>query len=39
MRLSNFLLLQISYAKLVILKEIWTDFGQSDLFEAVGEYS
>ncbi len=39
MRLSNFLLWQISYAELVIFKKFWPDFGESDLFEAVGEYS
>lgn len=39
MRVSNFLLWQISYAELVIFKKFWPDFGQSDLFEAVEEYS
>lgn len=39
MRVSNFLLWQISYAELVIFKKFWPDFSQSDLFEAVEEYS
>ncbi len=39
LRVSNFLLWQISYAEIVIFKKYWPDFGQSDLFEAVGEYS
>ena len=39
LRISNFLLWQISYAEIVILKKFWPDFGQSDLFEAVDEYS
>lgn len=39
MRVSNFLLWQISYSELVIFKKFWPDFGQSDLFEAVEEYS
>ncbi len=39
LRVSNFLLWQISYAEIVIFKKYWPDFGQSDLFEAVNEYS
>lgn len=39
MRLSNFLLWQISYSEIVIYKKFWPDFGQSDLFEAADEYS
>jgi len=39
MRLSNFLLWQISYAELVIVKKFWPDFRQADLFEAAQEYS
>jgi undecaprenyl diphosphate synthase len=38
MRLSNFLLWQISYAEIVIVKKYWPDFREGDLFEAVGEY-
>ncbi|MEM9237947.1 MAG: polyprenyl diphosphate synthase, partial [Verrucomicrobiota bacterium] len=32
MRVSNFLLWQISYAELVIFKKFWPDFSQADLF-------
>ena len=39
MRVSNFLLWQISYSELVIFKKFWPDFAHSDLFEAVDEYS
>ncbi|MGA0845390.1 MAG: polyprenyl diphosphate synthase, partial [Luteolibacter sp.] len=38
MRLSNFLLWQISYAELVILKKYWPDFRWQDLLDAVEEY-
>ncbi len=38
MRVSNFLLWQISYAEIVIVKKFWPDFRQGDLFEAVEEY-
>ena len=38
MRISNFLLWQISYAELVVLAKLWPDFVHADLFEAVGEY-
>ncbi len=38
MRLSNFLLWQISYSELVIVKKMWPDFRQGDLFAAVDEY-
>lgn len=39
MRLSNFLLWQISYAELVVLKKNWPDFRAADLAECVREYS
>ena len=39
MRVSNFLLWQISYAEMIIFKKFWPDFKQTDLFEAVAEYS
>ena len=39
MRVSNFLLWQISYAEMIIFKKFWPDFKQADLFEAVAEYS
>jgi undecaprenyl diphosphate synthase len=38
MRISNFLLWQISYSEIVIVKKFWPDFGEADLFEAVDEY-
>lgn len=38
MRISNFLLWQISYSEIVIVKKFWPDFRQDDLFEAVKEY-
>jgi undecaprenyl diphosphate synthase len=38
LRVSNFLLWQISYAEIVIVKKFWPDFRQGDLFEAVREY-
>jgi undecaprenyl diphosphate synthase len=37
-RVSNFLLWQISYAEIVIVRKYWPDFRQADLFEAVREY-
>lgn len=39
LRISNFLLWQISYAEIVIFKKFWPDFHQSDLLEAVEEYA
>jgi undecaprenyl diphosphate synthase len=38
MRISNFLLWQISYAEIVIVDKCWPDFRQGDLFAAVAEY-
>ena len=38
MRVSNFLLWQISYSEMVIVKKFWPDFRQGDLFEVVEEY-
>ncbi len=38
MRVSNFLLWQISYAEIVIVKKYWPDFRQGDLFESISEY-
>jgi undecaprenyl diphosphate synthase len=39
MRISNFLLWQISYSEIVIVKKMWPDFRQGDLFAAVDEYN
>lgn len=38
LRVSNFLLWQISYAEIVIVKKFWPDFRQGDLFDSVREY-
>jgi undecaprenyl diphosphate synthase len=38
MRVSNFLLWQISYAEMVIVNKLWPEFRQGDLFDAVREY-
>ena len=38
MRISNFLLWQISYSEIVIVKKMWPDFRQGDLFAAADEY-
>jgi len=39
LRVSNFLLWQISYSEIVIVKKFWPEFRQGDLFEAVAEYT
>ncbi len=39
MRLSNFLLWQVSYAEFYITKKFWPDFRKEDLHAAVEEYS
>ena len=39
LRVSNFLLWQISYAEIIIFKKFWPDFRQADLFEAAQEYA
>jgi undecaprenyl diphosphate synthase len=39
MRISNFLLWQISYSEIVIIKKMWPDFRQGDLFAAVEDYN
>ncbi|MCP5543345.1 MAG: isoprenyl transferase [Akkermansiaceae bacterium] len=38
MRVSNFLLWQISYAEMVIVPKLWPDFRDADLDEAIEEY-
>ncbi|MEM6910115.1 MAG: isoprenyl transferase [Verrucomicrobiota bacterium] len=38
MRISNFLLWQISYSEIVVTKRLWPDFRESDFQEAVLEY-
>tara|TARA_Y100001934_G_scaffold250123_2_gene312163 strand:- start:4022 stop:4756 length:735 start_codon:yes stop_codon:yes gene_type:complete len=39
MRISNFLLWQISYAELVVLPTLWPDFRKAQFFEALEEYT
>ena len=39
MRVSNFLLWQISYAELVITPTLWPDFRKPQLFAALEEYA
>jgi undecaprenyl diphosphate synthase len=38
MRLSNFLLWQLSYAEILITPVLWPDFSPSDLEKTVQEY-
>ena len=38
-RLSNFLLWQVSYSEIFITRKYWPEFKKSDLLEAVEEYS
>jgi undecaprenyl diphosphate synthase len=39
MRVSNFLLWQISYAEIVVTPKLWPEFGKEDLFAAIREYA
>ena len=39
MRISNFLLWQISYAEIVVTPKLWPEFSKEDLFAAVREYA
>jgi undecaprenyl diphosphate synthase len=39
MRVSNFLLWQISYAELVVTPTLWPDFRKGQFFEALEEYA
>jgi undecaprenyl diphosphate synthase len=39
MRISNFLLWQISYAEFVITPTLWPDFGRREFYAALEEYS
>ena len=38
MRLSNFLLWQLSYAEFFITQKLWPDFGKAELREAIAEF-
>ncbi|MBU3665029.1 MAG: di-trans,poly-cis-decaprenylcistransferase [Chthoniobacterales bacterium] len=39
MRISNFLLWQLSYTEIVVTDKLWPDFGKEDLFAAIREYA
>jgi undecaprenyl diphosphate synthase len=39
MRLSNFLLWQVSYTELVVTQTLWPDFRKPQLFQALEEYA
>ena len=39
MRVSNFLLWQISYAEIHVTRTLWPDFGPSDLCDAIRDYA
>jgi len=39
MRISNFLLWQISYAELVVTPTLWPDFRKPQFFDALEEYT
>ena len=38
MRLSNFLLWQLSYTEIHVTQKLWPDFGPADLFAAIADY-
>ncbi len=38
MRLSNFLLWQLSYSEIYVTEKLWPDFGKKDLKKAIDEY-
>jgi undecaprenyl diphosphate synthase len=39
MRLSNFLLWQVSYAEIVVTPTLWPDFGEAEMFAAIREFA
>ena len=39
MRVSNYLLWQISYAELYVSDVLWPDFSEGDLHEAIGAFA
>ena len=39
MRVSNYLLWQISYAELWVTEKCWPDFGKEELFAALGNFA
>jgi undecaprenyl diphosphate synthase len=38
MRLSNFLLWQAAYAELVVVEQLWPDFGRTELYRCIEEF-
>jgi len=38
MRLSNFLLWQLSYTEMYVTPKLWPDFTKKDLFDAVEDF-
>lgn len=38
LRLSNFMLWQLSYAEIVVLPTLWPDFRKPDLYQAISEF-
>lgn len=39
MRISNFLLWQLSYTEIVVTRKLWPEFSKEDLFAAIREYA
>jgi undecaprenyl diphosphate synthase len=39
MRISNFLLWQISYTELYFTKKLWPDFNKEDLYKAILDFN
>jgi len=39
MRISNFLLWQLSYTEMYVTQTLWPDFKREDLLEAVAEFN
>jgi len=39
MRISNFLLWQLSYTEIHVTKKLWPDFGKTDFFEALQDFA
>jgi len=38
MRLSNFLLWQLAYTEIVVIEDLWPDFGEKTLINAIKAY-
>ena len=39
MRISNFLLWQLSYTEIFVTEKLWPEFTKEDLFQAVRDYA